>query len=66
MVVITTRCDVYDIRFEINTWLMFVILLIFFYEEHKVHLQAPRTFFSVILPHAGDRASNPVGTDLIR
>ena len=65
MVVITTRCDVNDILFEINTWLLFVILLVFLMKNTKSTFEPQEQFFSIILPHAGDRGSNPVGTDLI-
>ena len=42
MIVITTHCDVYDIQFEINTWLLFVILL-FLFEK----LRTLKNFFKV-------------------
>ena len=61
MVVITTRCDVYDIQFEINTWLLFVILLFFLMKNTKSTFEPQELFF--YYPPAGGRSGFEPGLD---
>ena len=59
MVVITTRCDVNDILFEINTWLLFVILLFLFLMKNTKSTFEPQEHFFYYPPACGRSGFEP-------